>query len=97
MKRLLILVSCLTSLNSYAFNSLNLDKQIVSCNGESGTYTLSGKSSASDVIQNCKITHQETGHYALGKETEVEFNATVVTAVVCSYRNDKLGDCKFVK
>jgi len=82
----------------YSFNSLNLDKQIVTCtNKNSESYTLSNNSSASDLLKNCTITYKESGNYALRKETTVEFNAVVVTPVRCDYHDDILDECKFVK
>lgn len=98
MRKVLLIINMLIIVNVHAFNSLNLDKQIVTCQGESGnTYTLNSSSSAADIINNCKITHEESGNYALRKETTVEFNATVVTPVKCDYHNNVLDECKFVK
>ena len=98
MNKYLIVALLSLAFNANAFNSLNLDKQIVTCQGESGnTYTLNSNSSAEDIIKNCKITHEESGNYALRKETTVEFNATVVTPVKCDYHNNVLDECKFVK
>lgn len=98
MNKFLIIALLVFTFDVNAFNSLNLDKQIVTCQGESGnTYTLNSNSSADDILKNCKIAHEESGNYALRKETTVEFNATVITPVKCDYHNNVLDECKFVK
>mgnify|MGYP000266993804 CR=1 FL=1 len=98
MKKLTLLtITLFASFGASAWNSLNLDKQVVTCPNESGGYTVTAKSSASDIISNCKVTQQAKGNYVLEKSTTVQFNAVVTTPVVCEFDGKDLDDCKFVK
>lgn len=96
-KILLLIVSSTLLLCSCATNTMDLDKQIVNCNSESGTYTVRSKATASEVIANCKTTKQDSKKYMLDQSTLIQFNATITTPVVCEYNAGVLDRCTLSK
>ena len=76
--------------SAYADTDINLDKQKTSC----GAYTLSSKTTASDIVKNCSVEKLKTENHLVHKETTVKFKAATTVTMKCEYHNDKLDKCK---
>ena len=97
MKKLVFFIGFFVINAANAWNSLNLDKQIVNCNNGNGSYSINNKTTASDIIANCKVTKQESAKYILQSDTEIQFDATITAPVRCEYNGGQLDQCKIVK
>ena len=75
---------------AYADEKINLDKQIVMC----GSYKLTSKSTASDIMKNCNVKKYEEEKHLIHNEQEIKFDATTTTKMKCEFSGNKLEKCK---
>jgi len=90
MNKLLILISGLSVGLAYADSNINLDKQTVTC----GSYKLSNKSTASDVLKYCNVKKFGEENHLIHKEQEVKFEANTTVKMKCEFSGNKVDKCK---
>lgn len=90
MKKLFILLCGLSVGIANADEKINLDKQTVMC----GSYKLTGKSTASDIMKNCNVKKYEEEKHLIHNEQEIKFDATTTTKMKCEFSGNKLEKCK---
>lgn len=90
MKKILILLAGLSISIAYADGKVNLDKQNVTC----GSYKLTTKSTASDVLKYCKVSKYEEENHLIHKEQEAKFEATATIKMKCEFSGNKVKKCK---
>ena len=88
--KLFMLLVCFSVGFAYADNKINPDKQNVTC----GSYKLSSKTSASDVIKYCHVKEMKEENHILHKEQEIKFDAVTIVTMKCEFSKGKLDKCK---
>ncbi len=90
MKKVIFFVISFAISAVYADRTLNLDTHKINC----GNYTLSSKTTASDIVKNCPVEKLKTKNHLVRKETTVKFRATTEAIIKCEYHGNKLDECK---